>query len=113
MNHILGWAALAGLIVCFAGYKLKRLRFHCTAGFVALILAILHTAWNIVEENTGYLGYICLAVLALVIISGTICKCSKKLSAKGRANWRSSHQIITVFLLLVLILHIINYFIMS
>lgn len=124
LNHLVGWAAFACFIFCCCYFWLKRvkssnypkvksiLNSHYILGVISLVLAIIHTGWNLFEKNEGFLGYICLVGILFVTISGAIMY-FKGLSIQNRAFWRSSHRIITVFLAVVLILHIVVYFIMS
>lgn len=125
MNHLLGWAAFVCFILCCCYFWLKRiksskslkvkklLKSHYILGIISLVLAILHTVWNIFEKNTGYLGYIALGAMLFVTISGAGMKYFKGLSVKKRIFWRNAHRIITVLLAVVLFLHILIYFIMS
>lgn len=127
MNHILGWAAFVGLILCCSYYWLRRstwrnyfkakniLNSHCILGIISIIPAGYHTVWNIIKDHKGSLGYICLAAMLYVNISGTITQYYKRVSVEGenRGFWRGSHQIATVVLVVVLIAHIMVYVIMS
>lgn len=125
MNHLLGWAAFDGFILCCCYFWLKRIKLsktlnvkntlksHYILGIISLVLAILHTGWNLFEMNTGYFGYIALGAMLLVILSGAVMKYRKGLSVKKRTLWMNAHRIGTVLLAVVLFFHIVIYFIMS
>lgn len=120
INHLIGFLAAGFMLLSLSYSLLKRLRFkckkllnfHCYAGYVSVVLVLIHVFISMNQISFSS-GLIALLSMLFILVSGTVMRYFGKIISKNILILRYMHITFAVIFISALLIHIIEYFLLT